>query len=293
MKKYVLSFNQELVMKISKDNMYLNMNDLLILQCILEMFISNSTEKLIKNNEFYVWVSRDKILEDLPILDINKNMLTKIITKLEKLELIKRTRVVKKEIGSKTYINLTELTIALLEENYLNRVIKTIEELRSVKNYTSDSIYTNIDILDTIYTTNIRSVKNYTSKEVKVKKDDLFVQCAKEIDNHTNDKNLKDVLVKFLNLVMTRKDEKKIDKLYKWKGLLNKLDRLNGDKIAIVQQSIDNNWATVDNVKYSKSTKYTGPNVFGEFSDVKSKPYTAEDAERDKKWRDENGIKPF
>lgn len=292
MKKYIYNFDQEFVMKIYNDNERITTDDILILNYILDMLCSETCEHIHQNNNLYVWINRDKLLEDLPILDINKRRLSGILNKLESLQLINRVKTTRRNQGSRTYVAVTELTLSALESSYLEKLKKQLESFRSAKNCTSDNIINNILITidkylnNNIYNTNIRSAKNCTSNN-------LFTQCVSEIDKYTSDQELKDKLVEYLKVRLSIKD--KPFKSYHFANQLKTLDALTGDKITIINQSIERRWAKfVEPQKYKYNTfEDRKLHVFGEPEYVKSVPYSEEEKENIRKWQEENHVESF
>ena len=79
------------------------------------------------------------------------------------------------------------------------------------------------------------------SKKRKGNHKNLFSKCFDEIIAFTGDIGLRDDLVEYLQMRINIKD-KPIVGVNQWKGLLNKLEKLDGDKQKIVQQSIEKGW---------------------------------------------------
>lgn len=124
----------------------------------------------------------------------------------------------------------------------------------------------------------------------KPKKKNMYQHCMEEIDRYS-DPTLKNILVDYLKDILGRHDEKKLKSYIQWKGLLNKLDELadsDDDKIKIVKQSISKHWATFVGLKYNNDNK----NKFCE-NDVHSTPYTQQEKEEIKKWRERNHVESF
>lgn len=125
------------------------------------------------------------------------------------------------------------------------------------------------------------------SKTTKQKNKNLYEKCIDEIDSFTNNTDLRDVLVKYLNLRLSMKD-KPIYGVNQWKGLLNKLSVMNGDMIAIVEQSIERGWGTFveinNNTQSNNKFSQNGMNRIVATDDYKK------DIDR---WVKENGIESF
>lgn len=271
MKRYILNFDQEFVLKIYKDNLSLTTDDLLILHHIIDMFLSNSCEHITKNDKEYVWVNRKKILEDLPILAITEHRLSTIFAKLEKLELVERKVIAIKGSGSKTYFHLTDITLSALEKPYLDKVLAKLDTLRDDKNVKSDNIYNIYSSIYTYYSNNISNISDLTKmSSQEEKKLSTPQKCLLENEKRYSDSpELLKILNEYLYVRLSIKD-KPLEGIGRWKGMLNVLDKMQSDKVAIVQQSIDNRWAKFVEVQHTYNKKYTGNNAFGEI-DVESK----------------------
>ena len=80
----------------------------------------------------------------------------------------------------------------------------------------------------------------------KQKKTNLYVKCLEIIDEWTNDKQLKDLLVQYLNVCL---EMKCIRGANQWKGMLNTLERVQQECAPhtfaeIIEQSIIRSWKT-------------------------------------------------
>lgn len=80
----------------------------------------------------------------------------------------------------------------------------------------------------------------------KPKKTNLYVKCLEIIDEWTNDKQLKDLLVQYLNVCL---EMKCIRGANQWKGMLNTLERVQQECAPhtfaeIIEQSIIRSWKT-------------------------------------------------
>ena len=113
-----MGFNQERLIEIQKDDLKLDMTDLLLMDYIQKALSQPSMEKKVDAyNQPYVWLKHQKILEDLPILNIKESMLKKRIAKLVDLGLIKTMRNTNIIRGSKSYYTITELFEYLQMDN--------------------------------------------------------------------------------------------------------------------------------------------------------------------------------
>jgi hypothetical protein len=84
------------------------------------------------------------------------------------------------------------------------------------------------------------------------KKKSEYDKCLAEIDKRYSDPNLYMILVNHLEWSYKSKDPKRIRTLAIYKRRLDELDKLDGDKIAIVQQSINRQWHCFYELQESK-----------------------------------------
>ena len=100
----------------------------------------------------------------------------------------------------------------------------------------------------------------------KKEKLNLFQKCKLSVENYTDDDELRKVLLDYLNLRLNPQKESrlynmKIVHINQWNAILKTLDTMNGNKVKIVEQSIEKAWAKFidienksnDNVKTSSS----------------------------------------
>lgn len=85
------------------------------------------------------------------------------------------------------------------------------------------------------------------------KKKSEYDKCLAEIDKRYSEPNLYMILVNHLEWSYKSKDPKRIRTLAIYKRRLDELDKLDGDKIAIVQQSINRQWHCFYELQESKS----------------------------------------
>lgn len=98
MKYSILGFNQERVLSLTKEvkdvkkdkttTISIDVDDLLILSVIADISNRKSIRKVILEDGQYAWISYNVILEDLPILRIDKKQLRRRLDKLVEFELI-------------------------------------------------------------------------------------------------------------------------------------------------------------------------------------------------------------
>lgn len=146
--------------------------------------------------------------------------------------------------------NFKELDLQNLNIN--NNKINN-NKINKSSNTTSNSSNTKNNFTETgnysakINTTKDKSVSenefDFGIQNNKSRKPNLYDKCLALIDNYTNDSELRDLLIQYLNLTLEIKD----NKLYanQWKGLLNKLSNLSNDiseQKLIVRTSIEKGW---------------------------------------------------
>lgn len=107
------------------------------------------------------------------------------------------------------------------------------------------------------------------------KKVNLYTKCRNYINEYTEDRELRSVLIQYLNLRFnpgagTRLHSMPIAYLNQWRNLLITLDTMEGDKTKIVAQSINKQWAKFVDIPKARD-------------DVKSNSYTKEDIEKFRK----------
>ena len=115
------------------------------------------------------------------------------------------------------------------------------------------------------------SEKSYDDIPVRKKKMNLYEKCQLEITNFTDDENLREALKTYLDTRLRIKD-KPILGIGQWKGLLNTLGRLQGDKLKIVERATERGWASFFELKdyqYNKQNDIKR-SVFAEDYGVKS-----------------------
>ena len=98
MKYSILGFNQERVLSLTREvkdvkkdkttTISIDVDDLLILSVIADISNRKSIRKIIREDGQYAWISYNVILEDLPILRIDKKQLRRRLDKLVEFELI-------------------------------------------------------------------------------------------------------------------------------------------------------------------------------------------------------------
>jgi len=111
---------------------------------------------------------------------------------------------------------------------------------------------------------------NPKEEQKKEKRKNLYDKCIDEIDGYTDDERLRTALRKYLTVRLSMTD-KKIYGVNQWKGMLNTLTALNGDKVAIVERATERGWGGFfeikDNNYRQKEDRYR---KFGEHEGMKT-----------------------
>lgn len=109
-----MGFDQREVMKLrrtdvvdgKKQEVAIDLIDLGILSIIADMSNRASIKKVLLDDGQYSWISYNSILEDLPIINIEKKQLSRRIAKLQSFDLVKCVVERQKGIGTFTYIRV-------------------------------------------------------------------------------------------------------------------------------------------------------------------------------------------
>lgn len=255
MRNTILGFNQ-----VDAIELGLTINDLLILDYIIRANGTPSMNHIHDNNDIpYVWLSHNKLHEDLPILNITEGTLKNKLLELKKLGLIDSKQIIKPGCrGSKTYYSVTEKTIQMTT-SFSNDLVEQSRHSES----TSDNQLNSIDNkLENTITINSNS-NEFLGKIKSTKRKSLYAKCSDQISEFTTNIGLQEVLHDYLKIRLQMKDKP----LYEgtWKGMLKKLDKMD-NQIDVVNTSIERGWASFFEQKsYSK-----GKEKFGEDDNIKS-----------------------
>ena len=298
MKYSIMGFQQEKLIEYGLD-----LSDV----CILKYIIDAQSSPLKHHSEIvddevinYVWITRNKLINDLPVLNITEKTLTGILTTLRKKELISSVTLTNQNVkGTQTYYRITEKTYEMMydrpllknEQWYDRPLLKNEQSNNIINNNISKDIFDNT-LVNTNVLTDLRNreiiLDNNTNTKQFNKYDYVRELCKKEIENYTQDEKLKESLCKFLDMrVETWKETPKSTlSLTKFKAYLKKLDTLDY-KLEVVIQSTRNRWNTFYEVKsiYGKPKKYD--------KNVSSETFNATDIEEIEKWRKENNVQVF
>ena len=174
MKYEILGFNQKQVIELN-----LNLKDLLLLDYITDAIASPTMEHRVQDGVAYVWLKHDRILKDLPILDISERSLIDYLNKLKDLGLL-NVCVIKVDSGrgSKSYYAITERC----EELKYDQVQKiAVSQRPGAENCTSD----NTSNISSDNTNNQQELFN-TNKEV-INKEDTYRDRVQDFVRNFNE----------------------------------------------------------------------------------------------------------
>lgn len=121
--------------------------------------------------------------------------------------------------------------------------------------------------------------ENKTNTKVlvdKPKKQNKFSKCEDEINEFTDDVELRDLLIQYLKMRLEIRDKPMY--INQWKGLLNKLNKLSvniGEQKDIVQQSLDRGYASFYKINTRKRINNESWNI-----NVTSQSYTDDELEK-------------
>lgn len=156
MKFELFGFNQERALEYN-----LTIEDLLLIDYVWDMIASPTMQHIVDNGVAYVWLQHDRILADLPILNISNRSLINYLNKLKDFGLLAVKTVHNDSLrGSKSYYALTEKCEELRYDQVQNFAVS---QRPSAKNCSSDIRETN----NTSNNTNIQqTLFNNKDKEV-------------------------------------------------------------------------------------------------------------------------------
>lgn len=103
-------------------------------------------------------------------------------------------------------------------------------------------------------------------KPEKQKRKSLYDKCVDEVYAYTKNLALQDALVRYLSVRLAIK-EKPLYGVNQWIGLLNRLTKTRGNKLRIVEQSIEKGWCSFYEFKDTHSAFSEGDGVSCESSD--------------------------
>ncbi len=252
MKYSIEGFSQPVAVELE-----LSSDDLIVLRWFVDFYGTNKMAKLVTNGNQYVWINYKSLLEDLPILKISKQTLSKrIFGNLVKAHVLKK-EIVKNPVGTFTAFSFDYNYELLISNN------------PQVKNQTHTSKFTNEDgqNLPTGLVKNYQPKDNNTNnpntkKSIKKKKTtglDIL------IDSYTDNTELKETLRDFIKMRKSIKKPMTDKAMNLLTGKLDKLGSTDTEKIELLNQSILNSWCSVFPLKKEnkeKEEEYSGRKIW-------------------------------
>ena len=268
MRQSILGFNQSKAVELG-----LSVSDLLLLQYIMYANGEPTMKHIVEDEVAYVWLQHQKVMEDLPILNISEGTLRNKLTQFRSAGLIESKTIANcNGRGTRTYYTVTELTMSLINDT----VTTTSQNNDMVSRPHHEKMTSNIELdnnkkLDSISKDISKPANTFLGsgkpkpREEKSKKPSLYDKCVAEIYTFTDNAELQECLLKYLPIRLAMKD-KPIYGLNQWTGMLNKLSNMK-DQVAVVKTSIERGWASFfDGTQSFKTEK----DVFSEYGTVKS-----------------------
>lgn len=243
MKYTILGFNQEKAIEFGFD-----VEDLLIIRWFVDFYSSSKMIKMNVGDKTYAWVNYSRVIEDIPILNMKKDTLSRRMKKICETGIMEHETL--KQGGTFSLYKLTDKYDQLISKDNKTEGTEKIPEGYGKKSQpvTDKNPEQNINLLNN---NSIKDINTYSTKEelLHPKNEDVGKNSKKEtvnsvISSYTENKDLQDALHGFVEM---RNKARKPLTARAMKLSLNKLNELALDdvtKIAIVNQSIVHTWST-------------------------------------------------
>lgn len=243
MKYTILGFNQEKALEFGFD-----VEDLLIIRWFVDFYSSSKMIKMNVGDKTYAWVNYSRVIEDIPILNMKKDTLSRRMKKICETGIMEHETL--KQGGTFSLYKLTDKYDQLISKDNKTEGTEKIPEGYGEKSQplTDKNPEQNINLLNN---NSIKDINTYSTKEelLHPKNEDVGKNSKKEsvnsvISSYTENKDLQDALHDFVDM---RTKARKPLTVRAMKLSLNELDKLAVDdvtKIAIVNQSIVHSWST-------------------------------------------------
>lgn len=243
MKYTILGFNQEKALEFGFD-----VEDLLIIRWFVDFYSSSKMIKMNVGDKTYAWVNYSRVIEDIPILNMKKDTLSRRMKKICETGIMEHETL--KQGGTFSLYKLTDKYDQLIsKDNKTDGTEKNTEGYgKNSQPVTEKNPEQNINLLNN---NSIKDINTYSTKEelLHPKNEDVGKNIKKEsvnsvIAEYTENKDLQDALHDFVDM---RTKARKPLTVRAMKLSLNELDKLAVDdvtKIAIVNQSIVHTWST-------------------------------------------------
>lgn len=243
MKYTILGFNQEKALELGFD-----VEDLLIIRWFVDFYSSSKMIKMNVGDKTYAWVNYSRVIEDIPILNMKKDTLSRRMKKICETGIMEHETL--KQGGTFSLYKLTDKYDQLISKDNKTEGTEKIPEGYGKKSQplTDKNPEQNINLLNN---NSIKDINTYSTKEelLHPKNEDVGKNSKKEsinsvISSYTENKDLQDALHGFVEM---RNKARKPLTVRAMKLSLNKLNELALDdvtKIDIVNQSIVHSWST-------------------------------------------------
>jgi hypothetical protein len=246
----ILCFNQEKALELGFD-----VEDLLIIRWFVDFYSSSKMIKMNVGDKTYAWVNYSRVIEDIPILNMKKDTLSRRMKKICETGIMEHETL--KQGGTFSLYKLTDKYDQLISTDKktegTDKKTEGTEKIpegygKNSQPVTDKNPEQNINLLNN---NSIKDINTYSTKEelLHPKNEDVGKNRKKEsvnsvIAEYTESKDLQDALHDFVDM---RTKARKPLTVRAMKLSLNELDKLAVDdvtKIAIVNQSIMHNWLT-------------------------------------------------
>lgn len=250
MKHTILGFNQEKALELGFD-----VDDLLIIRWFVDFYSSSKMIKMNVGCKTYAWVNYSRVIEDIPILNMKKDTLSRRMKKICETGIMEHETL--KQCGTFSLYKLTDKYDQLISTDKktegTDKKTEGTEKIpegygKNSQPVTEKNPEQNINLLKN---NSIKDINTYSTKEelLHPKNKDVEKNNKKEsvnsvIAEYTENKDLQDALHGFVEM---RNKARKPLTARAMKLSLNKLTELALDdvtKIAIVNQSIVHSWST-------------------------------------------------
>ena len=248
MKYTILGFNQEKALELGFD-----LEELLIIRWFVDFYSSSKMIKMNVGDKTYAWVNYSRVIEDIPILNMKKDTLSRRMKKICETGIMEHETL--KQGGTFSLYKLTDKYDQLISKDNNTDGTEKIPEGYGEKSQplTDKNPEQNINLLNN---NSIKDINTYSTKEelLHPKNEDVGKNRKKEsvnsvIAEYTENKELQDALHGYVEM---RTKARKPLTVRAMKLSLNVLDNLAVDdvtKIAIVNQSIVHTWSTFYNLQ--------------------------------------------
>lgn len=240
MRNSILGFNQEFaaglyktVEKSGKETILkLDVSDLTILRWLVDFSHTGKMETVSIEGNLYYWVSYNKVIEDLPLLNIGKDMLYRRLKKMVELEILTYYS----KSGGQAYFGFGKNYEHMLSSEY-SRKSEGSENIPSVSENNPSSVGKNSEApSENIPTNNIlnnKSLNKSLNNKKESKKENSFDEI---INDYTNDEKTKMLLGEWLKV---RKAKRAAMTNYAISLNIKKLDNLASQSNMSVNQYLE------------------------------------------------------